>query len=165
MGAFLGRVEVEDATDGVPQAMDSPFGRFSQVRLQLGEGLLDWIEVGAVGWKEEERCADALDGGSHGRRLVARQVVHHDDVAAPEFRHEHASDVGEERVSVHRPVEHPGCHHAGTAQAGCKGGGLPVPKGDARAEPLTAPTAAVPPRHVGAGPGLVDEDQLVSTAL
>ena len=161
----MGRVEVEDATDGVPQTMDGPLGRFSQVRLQLGEGLLDRVVVGAVGREEEERCADALDGGSHGRRLVARQVVHHDYVAVAEFRHEHASDVCEERVSVHRTVQHPGCHHASAAQAGCEGGGFPVPEGDARAEPLTVPTAAVPPRHVGAGPGLVDEDQLVSTAL
>ena len=97
----MGRVEVEDAADGVPQTMDGPLGRFPQVRLQLGEGLLDRVKVGAVGWEEEERCADALDGGSHGRRLVARQVVHHDYVAAAEFRHEHASDAYLHYNAVH----------------------------------------------------------------
>ncbi|MBB5712180.1 hypothetical protein [Sphingomonas xinjiangensis] len=40
-----GRVEVEDASNGSPEAVDGALGGFAQMRLQLGEGLLDWIEV------------------------------------------------------------------------------------------------------------------------
>ena len=37
VGAFLWRVELEDATDGVPQIMDGALGGGAQVRLELGE--------------------------------------------------------------------------------------------------------------------------------
>lgn len=65
-----------------------------RVRFQIGECLLDRVEVGVVGREEQEPGADALDGGAYGGRLVARQIVHHDDVATAEFGHEHANDVG-----------------------------------------------------------------------
>jgi hypothetical protein len=44
--AFLGRVEVDDAADGIPEAVDGPFGCFSQMRLQLGKGYLNRVESG-----------------------------------------------------------------------------------------------------------------------
>jgi hypothetical protein len=68
VGAVAGRVKVEDAIVGVPQAMNGPLGRLSQVRLQLGGGLLDRVEVGAVGREEEEGC---VDGGAHGGVLCS----------------------------------------------------------------------------------------------
>lgn len=89
------------------------FGGLSQMRLEFGEGLLDRIEVGAVRRDEQERCAEALDSGAHGGFLAARQVVHDDDVAAVQFRLEDTGHIGEERIGVHRPVEHPGGNHAG----------------------------------------------------
>lgn len=33
-------------------------------------------------------------------------VVHEDDVALPQDRYEHLLDVGEERLAIHRPVDH-----------------------------------------------------------
>ena len=145
--------------------MDSALGRLSQVRLQFGEGLLDRVEVGAVGREEQERGADAFDSGTNRWRLVAREVVHNDHVAGSEFRHQDTGDVGEERIGVHRSVEHPGRDHAGAAQAGDEGRGLPMPEGDAGAQALTPPAATMAPCHVGGGPGLVDEDQLVGVEI
>jgi hypothetical protein len=43
--------------------MDGAFSGFAQVRLRFGGCLFDRVEVGAVGREEEQRCADALDGG------------------------------------------------------------------------------------------------------
>src|SRR3954469_21593649 len=51
------------------------------MRLQLGKGLLDWIEVGTVGRQEQQLGAGRLDGLAHRMALVARQVV--DDWFAP----------------------------------------------------------------------------------
>jgi hypothetical protein len=48
------RVEIDDATDGIPEAVDGSLSGFSQMRLQLGEGHLDRIGIGAVG--REEVC-------------------------------------------------------------------------------------------------------------
>ena len=46
VGALLWRVEVKDAADGVPEAMDGALGGFSQMRLELGERLLDRLKSG-----------------------------------------------------------------------------------------------------------------------
>ena len=47
VGAFLRDEDVDDAADGVPQAVDGALGGLSQMRLELGEGLFDQIEVRA----------------------------------------------------------------------------------------------------------------------
>src|SRR5438067_283443 len=83
----------------------SAFRGLSQKRLQLGEGLLDWIEIGTVRRQEQQLGAGRLDGLAHRVALVARQVVDHDDVARRERRHEHLCDVLQEARAVDRAVE------------------------------------------------------------
>lgn len=61
VGAFLWRVEVEDAADGVPEAVDGALSGLTQMRLQLGKGLLDRVEIGTVG--REERMSGVKAGG------------------------------------------------------------------------------------------------------
>ena len=70
----------------------------------------------------------------------SRQVVHHDYFAVVEFRHEDASDVGEERFGLHQSVEHPRGSPVGAAQAGDEGRGLAMSEGDAGAQALAPPT-------------------------
>lgn len=48
---------------------------------------------------------------------------------------------------------------AGKAEAGDKGRGFPVAERDTGAQPLAPGRPAMPPRHVGRGPCLVDEDE------
>jgi len=139
--------------------VDGSFGGLAQVRLQLGEGLLDRVEVGTVGREEEQPGTDRFDGGAHGRSLVARQIVHDDDVAGRELRRQDASHVGGEGIGVHGSVEHPRRDHAGPAQAGDEGRGLPVTVRHASAQSLSSRGPAVTSRHVGRRPGFVDEDQ------
>ena len=57
------------------------FGGLAQEMLELGEDLLDRVEVRAVGRQEEEPCAPCTDRCSDRRLLVAGEVVHDDDVA------------------------------------------------------------------------------------
>jgi hypothetical protein len=40
-----------------------------------------------------------------------------------------------------------------------------VSERDAGAQPLAPPATAIAPRHVGAGPGFVDEDQLLGIKI
>lgn len=96
---------------------------------------------------------------------MARQVVHDDDVAMMQFGHEDAGYVGEKRIGVHRPVEHPGRDHAGAAQSVREGGGLPVAEGDAGAQSLAASAAPMTAGHVGGRLGFVDEDQPVGVEI
>ena len=46
---------------------------FAQQRLELGEGVLDRVEVGAVGRQVAQLCAGGLDHLAHARPLVARR--------------------------------------------------------------------------------------------
>jgi len=46
----------------------------------IGEGLLDRIEVGAVGWQVEQSGLPAFDGLLNAGDLVAGQIVHDDNM-------------------------------------------------------------------------------------
>ena len=54
----------------------------AQVSPEFCEGLVDRIEIGAVGRQEQNPCALVADGLLGDWALVSRQVVHDDDVAS-----------------------------------------------------------------------------------
>ncbi len=60
---------------------------------------------------------------------------------------------------MHGAVEHHGRGHAVETERADEGGGLPMPVGHRRLATLAAPRPAMAPRHLGRGPGLIDEDQ------
>lgn len=94
--------------------------------LELGEGLLDRVEVGAVRRKVEDASAGGLDQRLHLRPLMAGEVVHHDDGAVLELRGQDPADTGLEGVAIDRPVEYPGRDDAPGAEVGHEGRGLPT---------------------------------------
>ena len=115
----------QGAFDSIPEVGDGARSFGAQERLELGEGLLDAIEVGAV----EQPGSGCLDALADAADLVGGQVVEHDRVAGPEIGHEHSRDVGAEGLPVHCPIEQPGRGDAAGAQARRHGGGLPVALG------------------------------------
>jgi hypothetical protein len=74
---------------------------------------------------------------------------------------QHLLDIGKEGLAGHRAVEHHRRAEPIASQGGDKGGGLPVAERRLGEEPPAARGAAVEPGHLGAGAGLVDEDELV----
>jgi hypothetical protein len=70
--------------------------------------------------------------------------------------------AGEEGLAGHRAIEHHRRGQAVAPQRGDKGGGLPVTERGLGQQAPAARGAAVEPGHLGAGAGLVDEDELVS---
>jgi hypothetical protein len=60
---------------------------------------------------------------------VARQIIHHDDVAWLEFWDEDLFHIDLERVPVDRAVEDEGCRDPCEPQTGYEGCGFPVPCG------------------------------------
>ena len=149
----------------VPEAVDGALGRLAQERLQLGEGVLDRVEVGRVGREVEQARAGCLDQLSHPRPLVAGQVVHDHDVAGPQLGDEDPLDVGLEGVAVDRAVEDEGRHDPVLPQPGHEGGRLPVAVRDAGAQALASRRPPVASGHVGGGPGLVDEHQALGVEV
>jgi hypothetical protein len=96
---------------------------------------------------------------------VAGQIVHDDDVALAQLRHEDALDIGLEGEPVDRTVEHERGDHAACGQAGDKGRRFPVAVRNADAQALAAAAAAVGSGHVGGRPGLVDEHETLGVEI
>ena len=135
------------------------FGGFAHEVFELGEDLLDRIEIGAVRRQEEEPRADAADCGANRRFLVARQIVHDDDVARRQGRHEALLDVIGEGLSVDRLVEHARRIDPVASQRGEEGHRAPVAIRNLGMEPPPARCPAAQGSHVRLGPSLVDEDE------
>ena len=72
----------------------------SDEAFELGEDLLDRIEIRRVFRQEEETRACGLDRVSHGFSFVRPQIVEHDDVVAFEGRCEELLDGGEKPLAV-----------------------------------------------------------------
>jgi hypothetical protein len=74
IGRFIGRIasclevvptlvrlkQIADVADGAPERIEGAHGRLAQTRLELGEGLFDRIEIGRIGWQEQEPGAPLL---------------------------------------------------------------------------------------------------------
>ena len=76
-------------------------------------------------------------------------------------RDQHLLDIGQEGLAGHRTIEHHRRAETVAPQCGDEGGGLPVTERRLGQQPPAARGAAVEPGHLGAGAGLVDEDELV----
>ena len=127
--------------------------------LDLGEGLFDGVEVGAIGRQEPEAGAGGSDGGSHGLGLVTSEIVHDDDVARLEGSDQLLFDIGKEAGPVDWAVEDAGCGEPVAAKRRDEGHGAPVPVRGEADKALALRTPAPDRRHVGLDPGLVDEHQ------
>lgn len=103
VGAFGWEEAVEEVADAVNEAVDGARGFLPQQRLELGEGHLDRIHVGAVGRQVEDLGSAGGDGLAHAGNLVGRQVIEHDDVAVLEGRGENVADINLEGITIHRP--------------------------------------------------------------
>jgi len=80
----------------------------SQESLQLGEDLLDGVQVWAVGRQEDQVRAGFSDGLADGLSPVAAEVVHDHHIAGMERGDEHLLDVGPEPRAIDRAVEDEG---------------------------------------------------------
>ena len=159
VGAFGGEEALEQLADALDEGVDGASRLLPQEGLELGEGEFDGVHVGAVGRQVEDLGAPRGDGFVDACDLVSGEVVEHDDVAAPEGRGEHVTDVNPEGLTIHWSVEHPGCGEPREAQAGDKGHGFPMPKGRAVPAALADRRPAIKARHLGVEAGLVEEDQ------
>ncbi len=157
--ALLRGVCVEKLTDGLADGFGGSARGLTQQVLELGEHLLDRIEIWGVFGQEERLGAGATDGLAHGFALVTTQIVHDDDVAGLERRDEGVLDVALEAGAVDRAVEQPRGVDAIMAQRGQERHGLPSAPRHLGLEPVAPRRPSPERRHVGLGPRLVDEDQ------
>ena len=122
--------------------------------LDLGEELFDPIGIGGVLRQEEQPRAGLADGGADRPGLVRAEIVHHDDVAGLQLRHQHLFDIDKEACRVDRTVDDPGRADAINAQGGNERHGVPVAEGSVSEQPFAARRPASQRRHVRLRPGV-----------
>jgi hypothetical protein len=103
-GAFAGIDGSGEGADVSPGILDSALLSGAHPMLDLGEGLLDRIEIGRVRRQVPKPCAGSPDHAAEGCRLVAAEIVH-DDVAGLENWNELLFDICAEAFAVDRAVE------------------------------------------------------------
>ena len=73
-GTPFGAEEVEELTDLSPGGLEVPRLGLSDQVFELGEDLFDGVQIGALGWQEEEMSALGSDDGAGRLALVAAEV-------------------------------------------------------------------------------------------
>ena len=90
---------------------------------------------------------------------MAAEVVHDDDVARREHRNENLLDISVEACAINRSVDDAGRGEPIATQSRQEGEGPPSAEGRFGDEAFAFGAPAMRARHVGFGPGFVDEDK------
>lgn len=125
----------------------------------LGEGLFDGVEVGAVGRQEPEPSVGGFDGGAHGFGFVAAEIVHDDDVAGFKCSDELLFNIGEKARPIDRAVEDAGSRQPVATERRQERHGAPMAMRDVTAQALAFRSPTADRCHVGLDPRLINEDQ------
>jgi hypothetical protein len=164
VGAFGGGEEAERGRHQRAHLIEAPWASGAKKRFQFGKGLLDRIEVGAVGRQKAEMRLRGFNCGANLRVLVDRQVVEYDDVARAQRGHQHLFDIREERGTVDGPIEDRRRGEPLEAQPDDEGVGLPVTARRAIVQPRAAWAAAIAPQQVRRDATLIEKDVLTDIA-
>ena len=157
--AFLRAEAVEQGSNASPCGLGGSLCGFAHEVFELGKDLFDGVQIGAIGWQEQQSRPDAADCSTDGRPLVATQVVHDDDITGRERGHEQLLDIIEEARCIDRLIEHAGRVDPVATQGGKERHRAPVAVWHLGMKPLPLWRPATQGSHVGLGPGLVDEDE------
>lgn len=142
-----------------PSVLDGTFLCVSHPMFDLGEGLLDRVEVRGIGRKEPETSTSLTDDLPDGIRLVRAEIVHDDDISRLEGWHQLLLDIGTEALPVDRPVKHARGGQTVTAKSAEKGLRAPVAMRCETTQALAPFAPAIKWCHVGLDPSFIDEDQ------
>lgn len=126
------------------------------------EKTCDGVQVGGVFGQEEEPGPGLADGLADQLAAVAAQIVHDHDVAGLKGGDQEGAHPGQEDLAVDRAIEQAGRIDPVAPEGGDEGQGLPAAERGLGLEAGAARAPAAQGRHVGLGPGLIDEHQAIS---
>ena len=147
-------------SDFLPEGIDVARGGLTKQRFEFGEELFDGVQVGRIRRQIEQRGLRRRDGFFHASHLVAAEVVQDHDVPGLQRGTQKLPHPGQEEFPIHRPVGDQRSRQLIVPQSGKKSGRLPIAIGGRCDAALPPGRAAIAPRHVGRGPGLIDEHEL-----
>ena len=159
VSAFLWGYGFEEPGNGLLDLLEAAGICLSQECLELGERLLDRVQVGTVGRQIEQLGTGRADRSPYGRVLMAAEIVHHHDVAWPQDWYQELHHPGEETLGVDGAIQDARRGDAVTPQPGHEGECLALAVGHFGDQALTSGAATVHAGHVRLRPGLINEDQ------
>src|SRR3984893_4953182 len=136
--AFVWQKAIEQGANALPGRVKGPLGGLAQEVFELGEDLLDRVEIGAIGREEEQPCAGSPDRGANGLALVAAEIVENDNVAWLQRGDEDLLDIEAEQLAIDRTIDDPWRVDPVVAQGGEEGHRLPMAVGRLGLKPLAA---------------------------
>jgi hypothetical protein len=155
----LGRDGGKDLADGLADGIDGSRLGLSQVMFDLCEELFDRVRVRGLFRENKELGPGAPDCGANGCGLMRAEIVHDHEITGRSGRCEPLLDIDVEALAVDRLVQQPRRRDAIPAQGGQKRHGVPMAEGGFAQPARAFGRPASERRHIGLGPGLVDEDQ------
>lgn len=145
---------------GSLESVEGSRGGLAHMRLELGEGIFDRIEIGTVGRQIVEFGAAGLNGKPDARDLVGGQIVHNDDIAWAQYGDQHLLDPSQEALSVHRTIEKHRRNKTRKRETADKGDGLPMTVRNRGAATFAFRGPATKPCHLRRKAALIDKDQV-----
>ena len=132
--------------------------------LELGEDLLDRIEIGAVGRQEKPVCACGADGLADRLAFVTAGIIEHDDIARLEGADKELFGIGADALAVNRSVKDAGRLDPVHTQSCEEGQRAPSAMGRFADQAPSTRTPAPQRRHVGLDPGFIQKDEAAGIA-
>jgi hypothetical protein len=132
---------------------------------EFGEGHLDGIEIGTIGWEIVQGGAPVCYGFGNALDFVSCEVIADDHIALLQLGAKHLGEVGQEQLSIHGAIDQPRGADPVMPQGSDQGGCLPVTVRHRRQATLAHFRAAVEARHLGVQTGLIEKDQSLGLPL
>jgi hypothetical protein len=158
-GAFGWRVLGGDLAAGLGDGFVGSRLGLSEQGPEVGEDLLDGVEIGGIFRQEHEAGSDIPDRLAHRLSFMRAEIVEDHDVARLQRRREELIDIGAEALAVDGSIEQARRVDAVVAQGGEESRGLPLALRDLVDKALSFRRLAAKPCHIGLRPGLIDEDE------
>jgi|HubBroStandDraft_6_1064221.scaffolds.fasta_scaffold391663_1 hypothetical protein len=165
VSTFLWGYGFEKPRDGGLDLIETPGVCLSQECLELGERLLDRVQVGTVRRQIEQLGPGRADRSPYGRVLMAAEIVHHHDIAWPQSWNQELHHPGEETLGVDGAIQDARRGNPITSQPGHEGECLALAVRNLGDQALASGAAAMQAGHIRLRPGLINEDQTGRTNL
>ena len=150
----------EGGPGGVSEILVRPgFGTTESV-LDLGERVLDGVEVWRVRWQMPEVGTTGLDGSTSLWGMVGAEVVGDDNLAGAQGRREDVADIPSEAVAGHRSVKAERRTHAVEGQCGEHGPVLALVPGCRRVGSLATRGPGMRRGIPEVAPGFIKQNQI-----
>ena len=164
VGTFFWFEELADVAERLVETIECPGANTPEMRLELGEGHLDGIEIRRIGRQVQKPATVPLQGLRGSLALVGRQIVEDDHGSRLKGGCELGLDVGVEGDPVHRAMDDPGRNQGVMGQPCDEGLRAPLAKRRGPVKPFADRCPSAQPGQVGLDRRFVDEDQAMGFA-